>query len=153
MLNTILSGGAVAVVGSSVISQVVSGTLATIYSTISYLKNGAVRVEDISKINIHLRRLDLEMKIAILTEFLNKTVKTKHELLVETGLEQLIKDINTVLNKIQTQLNDHGSKWFASYRTLNITQQLSDLQDLNYIMEKRIDIIIKLDSVNPIVNM
>ena len=45
MISTVLSGGAVAVVGSTVLGQVVSGTLNGIYVTLSYLKNGSLEPE------------------------------------------------------------------------------------------------------------
>lgn len=148
MISTVLSGGAVAVVGSTVLGQVVSGTLNGIYVTLSYLKNGSLEPEYIEHVNSHLRKLDLEMKIAVSNEILSKENKTTTELIVENGMTELLQQIENVLQKIHKQLDDHQHKWFASYRPLPIAKELLQLDELTIILDKRLDIIIKLAAVH-----
>jgi hypothetical protein len=148
MISTVLSGGAVAVVGSTVLGQVVSGTLNGIYSTLSYLKNGSIVPEYLEHVNSHLRRLDLEMKIAVSNEILSKENKTTTENIVEHGMTELLHQIENVLQNIHKQLDDHQHKWFASYRTLPIAKELAQLDELTTILDKRLDIIIKLSAAH-----
>jgi hypothetical protein len=146
MIGTVLSGGAVAVVGSTVLGQVVSTTLNGIYSTLAYLRNGSIVPEYLEHVNSHLRMLDLEMKIAISNEILSKENKTSTEMIVESGMNTLLDQIETVLKTIHKQLDDHQHKWFASYRSLPINKELDKLDELTTILDKRLDLIIKLSA-------
>lgn len=144
MISTVLSGGAVAVVGSTVLGQMVSGTLNGIYSTLGYLKHGSIAPEYLENVNSHLRKLDLEMKIAVTNELLSMDSKSVTEIIVENGMKTLIEQIETVLRTIHKQLDDHQHKWFASYRALPITKELALLDELTVILDNRMDLIIKL---------
>jgi hypothetical protein len=148
MISTVLSGGAVAVVGSTVLGQMVSGTLHGIYASLGYLKNGSIAPEYLEHVNSHLSKLDLEMKISITNEILSKENKSTTEVIVETGMNTLLNQIQNVLKNIHKQLDDHQNKWFASYRTLPITKELDQLDELTFILDKRLDLIIKLNATN-----
>lgn len=146
MIGTVLSGGAVAVVGSTVLGQVVSTTLNGIYATLGYLRNGSIAPEYLEHVNSHLRMLDLEMKIAISNEILSKGNKTSAEVIVETGMATLLDQIEKVLKTIHQQLDEHQHKWFAAYRALPINKELDKLDELTTILDKRLDLIIKLSA-------
>jgi hypothetical protein len=153
MFGTILGGGAAAVVGTTLLGNVVTGTLHTLYNTMEYLKNGVVKPEYFEHIHSHLRKLDIEMKIQITQEFLAKDEhqKTKSELIVENGIRDIITDINTILTTIHARLTEHETKWFASYRQFDISKELANIEELNCILDKRLDLIIKLSNVNSVV--
>jgi hypothetical protein len=112
------------------------------------MRHGTFVPEYIDKINSNLRKLDLEMKIAIANDFLMKEHKNTSELIVENGLNSLILNIQQTLEHIHVQLESHSNKWFANYRTLDLSKDLSKLDEYSTILDQRLDLLIKICSIS-----
>ena len=90
---------------------------------------------------------DLKVIQALVEEISIKELEEGQYDVVDVALEQ-VKDmmisIKDELGKIQIEINNHESKYFAEYREPNFNINLNQLIENKIILDKRVDLLIKL---------
>jgi hypothetical protein len=147
-MNIVLRGGAVALFSTSIISQVAAGSLNILYNTLGYITYGKTSNADIETIKSTLNSLDLEVNIKIVNEFIMKTDKTDTELILENGLNEIITKINKQLENINSAILNHQLKWFSSYRSFNVSSNMTELKELSTILNNRLQMLILMATVS-----
>ena len=147
-MNMVLRGGAVALFSTSIISQVAAGSLNILYNTLGYITYGKTSNADIETIKSTLNSLDLEVNIKIVNEFIMKTDKTDTELILENGLNEIITKINKQLENINSAILNHQLKWFSSYRSFNVSSNMTELKELSTILNNRLQMLILMATVS-----
>ena len=143
MISSIIGGGTAVLFGTSLINDVVSGTLRTLYGTLAFLKNGSVSPDYIIHIETHIRRLDIQMKVDLVTYILAKNPSGAESIIVK-GLKELVDEIDCNLKTINLEIDTHQHKWFASYRGLNVDIHLTKLAELVQILDGRLALLSNL---------
>lgn len=130
-MNVLISGGALAVAGTSVIGTVATGIIFQTGGLLSYLWYG-------SRTNIQLRdyhrrimRLDIPDKVKLAESLLDGGV-------METGIRSVTERILRQLSDINEKLAYHQTVWFSSYRNIDIDEELKDLESLTEVLDKKI---------------
>ena len=141
-MNMVLRGGAVALFGTSIISQVAASSLNILYNTLGYITYGKTSNADIDTIKSTLNSMDLEVNIKIVHEFIMKKDKTDTELILENGLNEIITKINKQLENINNAILNHQLKWFSSYRSFNVSSNMTELKELSTILNNRLQMLI-----------
>ena len=103
------------------------------------------------KVQTLLSHLDLQSDLkviqALVEEISIKELEEGQYDVVDVALEQ-VKDmmilIKDELEKIQIEINNHESKYFAEYREPNFNINLNHLIENKIILDKRVDLLIKL---------
>jgi len=147
-MNMVLRGGAVALFSTSIISQVAAGSLNILYNTLGYITYGKTSNADIETIKSTLNSLDLEVNIKIINEFIMKKDKTDTELILENGLNDIITKINKQLENINNAILNHQLKWFSSYRSFNVSSNMTELKELSTILNNRLQMLILMATVS-----
>jgi hypothetical protein len=131
------------IIGKELVVKAFSETSFSIYNSI----------HDLQKYNHYdfktlIEQLDIQSKI----EIINLYIKEKEEagLLTESikkaieSLLTIIKKINSEIQEIKEEINNHKLKWFHSYRSPNIRDKISNLVNHSIVFEKRMDLLLKL---------
>lgn len=106
----------------------------------------------------HLKKLDLERKLKLIETVLetkypksldaNTTLEdTSKARAIELCLSYIIETINEI-HKVSHQIDQrvarHQSKWFNSWRTLNIKPQLEQLETCSRLLDERFDDLVRI---------
>ena len=101
-------------------------------------------MKDVNKL---LSRLDIKAKITILHDLikeqehneLNKSVK-RSLIYVSEALDNIHKELDGINKQIET----HKKKWWQSYRTLDCSENLMNIDYHNKILDKRVEMLVNL---------
>lgn len=130
--------------GKEFISQTITNTTKTTYSSISdLLSNKEFKFKNL------IEKLDINCKIKIIDKLILEISDKKlhqndtiHLALIE--LHQIIDTINIELEEIKNEINEYNNYWFKLFYTNPYTKLIEKLTIHNQIMEKRLDLLLKL---------
>ena len=95
--------------------------------------------------------MDLNSKLEIihsLIKELNEEKLKEFQKISLKSIEILIDEINKELIDINQKINYHNSKYFSSWRSINLDNNINQLNDHNILLDKRLDNLIKLLNLN-----
>ena len=145
MFHYVIGGGIATVLGTNVINTVVSTTVNTVFSTLSFAKNGTESNKMIIDIKQRIELLDIPNKLEVLNTMMSHQGKTDVQLALEHGINDIIKKINNIMEIIDKEINYHNSKWFSGYRSINLDEQIKELEILTKIIDTRINHLLQLN--------
>ncbi len=91
---------------------------------------------------------DITHSIYEIVDRQNYNIKSKSALMSIMSLEQTISDINIVLSRIKKKIQDHLALYLKNWRTFNCDAELREIDILNKILEKRIDLFVQINNIN-----
>ena len=71
LLQYVISGTVATMFGSNILHMVITGTINSVYNSLSYLKNGTESNKDIIRIKKELQSLDITVKLKMIQNVLN----------------------------------------------------------------------------------
>lgn len=143
-INLIIGAGIASVFGTSVISQTVNATINTTYSLLSYFTYGITTDESIKHIKRRIEILDITVKLKLAEKIIDIPADKKSlvQSTLETDITDIIQNINILLKGINTKIEEHFQKWFSSYRSLKVTDDLEELETKCTLLDRRLKLII-----------
>lgn len=151
MINMILTGGALAITGTSVVSTIGSGLTASSLNITKYLWSGSETNVNFRDYERRLLKLDIKDKIKLTNQILkivsDNSVKSELHLQLASGLAILSENIIQLNNTVEKSLILYRLKWFNMYRNISIDEPLKDLEAQVQILDNKLLIAL------PIVNL
>lgn len=110
-------------------------TMNVLSGTLRYMTTNS---EDliIKKYKEELEAIDIEFKLNIVKEWLDNS-EQRHEKLYE-GIVELCKSLTSQLEGIDKKIKDHKSRWFHSWRTLDLLDEINFIKRKCLILNERI---------------
>lgn len=149
---------ATAVVTSDILSKTIHYTIDSMTNTLIYMSQSNENTS-INKYHNELVSLDIEFKlksIQIWVQELDKNKdnqnntenkiqmsKTYHTIL--NGVKDVCLDLNKEIQSINEKIKYHQTKWFHSYRTLMVDDEINRIKQLNKILNERLYLFILKD--------
>ena len=153
-MNMILTGGALAITGTSVISTIGSGVTASSLTITRYLWSGSETNVNFRDYQRRLLKLDIKDKIKltnqiiqIVTDNLSELENSQLHLQIASGLALLSEIIIQLNDTVEKSLILYRLKWFNMYRNISIDEPLKNLETQVQILDN------KLLLALPIVNL
>ena len=151
-MNSIISGGNIisSVLPTKIILNVLLNTISGTINSVNYI----VSNDSIPEVNIiknKIIQMDLNSKLEIihsLIKELNEEKLKEFQKISLKSIEILIDEINKELIDINQKINYHNSKYFSSWRSINLDNNINQLNDHNILLDKRLDNLIKLLNLN-----
>ena len=143
-MNVLISGGALAVAGTSVIGTVAAGIVANTGTLLSYLWYGSSTNVQLRDYHRRISKLDIQDKVKLIDAMLEANAKDPFTKLMEAGVRAVTEDILRQLSDINSKIADHKEKWFSGYRNLYIDEEIKDLESLTTVLDKKICMLQKL---------
>jgi hypothetical protein len=153
-MELVMSGGQIVAfagaVGADLIFSAVRTTSTSIIQGINYVyltdKTGIIAIKQI------LDQLDIKSKITVINTFINE-LSEMHNLSQSitsalVAVESVLRSIEKEITTINTIIDEHNDKWFASYRSLDYSKHVYLIQHYNHIFDIRIDLLMKLLQVH-----
>ena len=147
-LNLIIGAGVASIFGTSIITQTVNATINTTYGLLSYLTYGTTTNETIKHIKRRIEILDIAVKLKLAEKIINIPIdkKTLVQSTLETDINDIIQNINILLKGINTKIEEHFQKWLSSYRSLQVNDDLEELETKCTLLDRRLKLIIDSSS-------
>jgi len=151
-MNSIITGSNIisSVLPSKIILNVLLNTISGTINSINYI----ITNDSIPEVNIiknKIIQMDLNSKLEIihsLIKELNEEKLKEFQKISLKSIEILIDEINKELIDINQKINYHNSKYFSSWRSINLDNNINQLNDHNILLDKRLDNLIKLLNLN-----
>ena len=141
-MNVLISGGALAVAGTSVIGTVAASVVVYTGSVLSYLLYGSSTNLLLRDYHRRITKLDIPDKVRLIESILEDDPSTLTKLM-ESGIRSVTEQILRQLSDINQKLLAHQTKWFASYRNIYIDEELKDLESLTDVLDKKLLLLTK----------
>jgi len=101
---------------------------------------------EIPQFQFELRKMDLENDLLITQSFTDNLEKSFQHLLLDPtlqnslhGVQMIMKNIYQILWKCTDKINYHKTKWFYTYRTICLDEELKSLLEQQNILKKRFE--------------
>ena len=146
-MNMIATVGVAALITGEITSKTVGFTINALSGTLSYMTSIS---EDliIKKYREELEVIDIEFKLKIIQEWLDSNTKDNS---YSERHDELYKSISTIcslltieLQGIEKKIKDHKSKWFHTWRTLDLSDEINHIKRNALILNERILLIMVL---------
>lgn len=144
MFHYVVGGGIATVLGTNMINTVASTTVNTVLNTLSFAKNGTESNKMIIDINQRIEMLDIPNKLEVIKTMMTHDGKSDVQLALEHGVDDIIKKINIIMEQIEKEIKYHNSKWFSGYRSINLDDQIKELEILAKIIDSRISHLLQI---------
>jgi hypothetical protein len=163
-MNMIATVGVAALVTGEITSKTVGFTINALSNTLSYMTSVS-EDEIIRKYRDELETIDVEFKLKIIQEWLNnmkeeETSESMNEKEKEKenghhnkGAQELYKSISDVcefltkhLELIEAKIKQHKSKWFHTWRSLDLFDEINIVKRKALILNERIILIMMVSS-------
>ena len=138
MLNYVVGGTVITLIGSNIVNTLVHGTIALLCSSASFLHHGTESNKMIQKIRLRVEEMDIPIKLKLVQKLLDTLPRTDTNDILEDGLVEIMFKIKSLLEWINYEVDKHNQKWFASYRGVDLDCKLDDLEHLLKILDGRI---------------
>lgn len=137
--------GVVTLFGTEVIGKAVSLSLSGLSNIYSYMGTSSENII-INKYKNELELLDIELKLRLVEKWLEKIniddVKSNQSLeLVYNGIGDSCHKISDSINLINENIKNHQLKWFHTWRTLHLDNELESLKKNTLILNERLRLI------------
>ena len=127
---------------TEMLSQTVHNSTSSIYNNLSSLLiNPNFYFSNI------LEQLDIETKLKIIMDFINKLNKstlTTYSNLALESIYDIIDKIENEINIIKKNIDDHNNKWFHYFRYCNNDTNINNLKNHVKILDERFNLFMKL---------
>jgi hypothetical protein len=155
MISYFVGGTLLTYVSSNILNTLVVGTLDTLYTSASFVKNGSDCNKIIQKVRTELAQMDITLKLELIKtlmdtyekgakcDSLETSEKTIFTVIV-TGLVELITKIKSAIEWIEFEIDKHIQKWFSGYRSINFEDKITELKQLITILDGRILLLMNL---------
>lgn len=141
MLNYVVGGTVVTLIGSNVLNTLINGTIALVCSSASFLHRGTETNKVIQNIRLRIEEMDIPIKLKLVQKLLDTLPKTDTNDILEDGLVDIMFKIKSLLEWIEYEIDKHNHKWFASYRGLDVSTKLDNLEHLVKVLDGRIHLL------------
>jgi hypothetical protein len=143
-INLIIGAGVASIFGTSIITQTVNATISTTYGLLSYLTYGSTTNEVIKSIKRRIEILDIAVKLKLADKIINIDAdkKTLVQTTLETDINDIILNINELLQQINVKIEEHSQKWFSSYRSLPVNDDLDELETKCTLLDRRLNLML-----------
>jgi hypothetical protein len=140
MLNYVVGGTVITLIGSNIANTLVHGTIALLCSSASFLHRGTESNKMIEKIRLRVEEMDIPIKLKLVQKLLDTLPHNDTNNILEEGLIEIMFKIKSLLEWVNYEIDKHNQKWFASYRSVSIDSKLDDLEHLLKILDGRINL-------------
>ena len=141
MLNYVVGGTVVTLIGSNIVNTLVHGTIAILCSSASFIHRGTESNKMIEKIRLRIEEMDIPIKLKLVKKLLDTLPRNETNDILEEGLVDIMFKIKSLLEWINYEIDKHNHKWFASYRSVSMDSKLDDLEHLLKILDGRINLL------------
>jgi hypothetical protein len=127
-----------------VIAQTIGESTKSIFHNLSHI------MEDEFKLKNIIEELDLTSKIDIINDLIKDVDKEDINNIIHKAihyLHDIIETINKEVEDIKKEIKEHTELWFHRYRTPNYINKIGKLIKHNQILDKRLDLFIKVFNI------
>jgi len=127
-----------------VIAQTIGESTKSIFHNLSHI------MEDEFKLKNIIEELDLTSKIDIINDLIKDVDKENINNIIHKAihyLHDIIETINKEVEDIKKEIKEHSELWFHRYRTPNYISKIEKLIKHNQILDKRLDLFIKVFNI------
>ncbi len=137
LIHYVISGTVATMIGSNILHMIIGSTVDSIYNSLSFIKNGTESNKDIIKIKKELQSLDITVKLKMIQSLLTTIPESDISKIIEDGLGDIIYKIKNLVDLIDLDIDKHKRKWLNSYRSIDLTDRMNELQVLVKILDSR----------------
>jgi Na+/phosphate symporter len=145
MLHYVVGGTLLTYISSNVLNTLVAGTIDTLYSSVSFVKNGTDCNKVIDKVRKEVDKLDIKVKLELVKTLMDKLPQNDITKVIENGLIELMFEIKSVVDWIDYEIAKHQQKYFSGYRSINFEDKLDELRNLIFILDGRINLLMNVN--------
>ena len=131
-------------VGSTLFAQSISDTSRKILDLLENIFHYDCSIQEV------LTETDIQATLKTLDEFVKEidehNNKTLHIAL--ENLNNVIEEIHTILNQIQSDCEYHKTKYFSYYRKLDLSNYCNTIKKKNKVLDKRFNLLIQIIQIN-----
>lgn len=133
---------ATAVVTSDILSKTIHYTIDSMTNTLIYMSQSNENTS-IHKYHNELVSLDIEFKLKSIQAWIqeldkdNKKISETYNTIIN-GVKDVCLEMNKEIQSINEKIQYHQTKWFHSYRTLMIDDEINKIKQLNKILNERL---------------
>lgn len=133
---------ATAVVTSDILSKTIHYTIDSMANTLIYMSQSNENTS-IHKYHNELVSLDIEFKLKSIQAWIqeldkdNKKISETYNTIIN-GVKDVCLEMNKEIQSINEKIQYHQTKWFHSYRTLMIDDEINKIKQLNKILNERL---------------
>lgn len=142
MLNYVVGGTVVTLIGSNVLNTLINGTIALVCSSASFVRYGTESNKVIQKIRLRIEEMDIPIKLKLVQKMLDTLPKTDTNDILEDGLVEIMFKIKSLLEWIEYEIDKHNYKWFVGYRGIDVDTKLNELEHLVKVLDGRINLLL-----------
>jgi len=135
----------IALITSDIASKTVGITINSLSSILGYM---SIRSEDVATQKYHeqLQTLDIDFKLKLVKHWLDnikpETIDTNSNVhMIYGGISEICHAINVCLERIDAKIKEHHSKWFHTWRTLYLDDEIINVKKNTKILNERIKLI------------
>lgn len=127
--------GMTTLITGDIAKETVVMTMNVLSGTLRYMTTNSEDIT-IKKYKEELEAIDIEFKLNIIQEWLGNS-EQRHEKLYE-GIVDLCKSLTSQLEIIDKKIKQHKSRWFHSWRTLDLFDEINFIKSKCLILNERI---------------
>lgn len=131
---------AATIITSDILSKSIQLTLNSITYTLSYMAESSENTS-IKKYHNDIEILDIEFKLNLLTNWTkdssNNSISTTHNM-IYNGIRDICNQLNKSIESINKKIKEHHEKWFHTYRTLYLDDEIENIKKYNKILNERL---------------
>lgn len=140
-MNYIVGGTVITLIGSNVLNTLITATIGVVFSSANFLHHGIEINKMMKQTHMRIESMDIPIKLRLVQKLLETLPKKETISILEDGLIDLMFKIKSLLEWITYEIDTHNSKWFSSYRNLDTSSKLDDLEHLIKILDCRINLL------------
>jgi hypothetical protein len=145
MLHYVVGGTLLTYISTNVLNTLVASTIDTLYSSVSFVKNGTHCNKIIDKVRKEVEKLDIKVKLELVKALMDKLPQNDITKVIENGLIELMFEIKSVVDWIDYEIAKHQQKYFSGYREINFGDKLDELRNLIFILDGRINLLMNVN--------
>ena len=136
-INLLVSAGVMSIAGVDITSRIVSSSITGICNIYTYLTSQTENAS-INKYKDDIETLDIEVKLKYVENILSKEDNNMTDNFLREKIMDTTKNINNIIKKINIKIYNHQQKYFHTWRTLDLDEDIKYLGKLMKILDERI---------------
>ena len=145
MLHYVVGGTLLTYISTNVLNTLAGSTIDTLYSSVSFVKNGTECNKVIDKVRKEVEKLDIKVKLELVKALMDKLPQNDITKVIENGLIELMFEIKSVVDWIDYEIAKHQQKYLSGYRSINFEDKLDELRNLIFILDGRINLLMNVN--------
>jgi Na+/phosphate symporter len=146
MLHYVVGGTLLTYISTNVLNTLAGSTIDTLYSSVSFVKNGTECNKVIDKVRKEIEKLDIKVKLELVKMLMDKLPQNDITKVIENGLIELMFEIKSVVDWIDYEIAKHQQKYLSGYRSINFEDKLDELRNLIFILDGRINLLMNVSN-------